>query len=111
MVGKRIKARREELGLTQEQLAQKMGYKSKSSINKIEMEKNDVSQSKLIEFSIALDCSPLYFFQTETTSVNDSLRFERLYAYAEKLANLNKNNLDSALKYIDYLAVNQKGES
>ena len=34
---KRIRKRREELGMSQEELAKKMGYKSRSSINKIEM--------------------------------------------------------------------------
>ena len=32
---KRIKARREELGMSQEELATKLGYKSRSTINKI----------------------------------------------------------------------------
>ena len=43
---KRIKARREELGMSQEELATKLGYKSRSTINKIEMGKNDITQSK-----------------------------------------------------------------
>jgi transcriptional regulator len=33
---KRIRARREELGISQEELAKRMGYRSRSSINKIE---------------------------------------------------------------------------
>ena len=35
-IGDRIKARRESLKMTQEELALKMGYKSRSTINKIE---------------------------------------------------------------------------
>ena len=35
-IGLRIQQRRKALGLTQEELAFKMGYKSKSTINKIE---------------------------------------------------------------------------
>ena len=35
-VYKRIRQRREELGLSQDELAKKLGYKSRSSINKIE---------------------------------------------------------------------------
>ena len=31
-IGKRIKARREELGMTQEELAARLGYKSKTTI-------------------------------------------------------------------------------
>lgn len=57
-VGDRIKNKREALGLTQDALAKKMGYKSKSTINKIEKGVNDISQSKLIEFAKALKTTP-----------------------------------------------------
>lgn len=56
----RIRARREELGLSQEELAARMGYKSKSSINKIEMGINDIPQSKVIAFARALETSTAY---------------------------------------------------
>lgn len=39
-VGQKIKTRREELKMSQEELAQKCGYKSRSSINKIEMSRD-----------------------------------------------------------------------
>ncbi len=32
-IGQRVKLRREELGLSQEELAKRIGYKSKTSIN------------------------------------------------------------------------------
>lgn len=35
-IGQRIKVRREELNMSQEELAKRIGYKSRSSINKIE---------------------------------------------------------------------------
>ena len=57
---KRIKARREELGMSQEELATKLGYKSRSTINKIEMGKNDITQSKIIAFANALQTTPSY---------------------------------------------------
>lgn len=57
---RRIKERREELGLTQEDLAIRMGYKSKSSINKIEMGKNDIPQSKVVAFAKALQTTTAY---------------------------------------------------
>ena len=34
-IGQRIKERREELDITQDELAKRLGYKSRSSINKI----------------------------------------------------------------------------
>ena len=51
----RIRIRREQLGLSQEELAARMGYKSKSSINKIEMGINDIPQSKVLAFARALE--------------------------------------------------------
>ena len=57
---KRIKARREELGMSQEGLATKLGYKSRSTINKIEMGKNDITQSKIIAFANALQTTQSY---------------------------------------------------
>lgn len=45
-VGERIRIKREELGITQDELAQLTGYKSRSSINKIEKGGNDLPQSK-----------------------------------------------------------------
>lgn len=56
----RIRTRREELGLSQEELAFRMGYKSKSSINKIEMGINDIPQSKVIAFARALETTTAY---------------------------------------------------
>jgi len=56
----RIRARREELGLSQEELAARMGYKSKSSINKIEMGINDIPQSKVLAFARALETTTAY---------------------------------------------------
>lgn len=47
--------KREELGMSQEELAKKLNYKSRSSINKIELGVNDLPQSKIAEFAIALD--------------------------------------------------------
>ena len=58
--GERVKARRIELGWTQEELAEKMGYKSKSSINKIELGINDVTQSKIIKFAEVMNTSVEY---------------------------------------------------
>lgn len=57
-IGDRIKKRREALGMTQEELAKKVGYKSRSSINKIELNENDIPQSKIIEIAKALNIKP-----------------------------------------------------
>ena len=52
--GSRIRERRRELGLSQDELAQKVGYKNRSTIARIESDENDVTQSKLKEIAQAL---------------------------------------------------------
>ncbi|KMO87088.1 hypothetical protein AB840_04835 [Megasphaera cerevisiae DSM 20462] len=54
----RIKKRREELDLSQDELAQKLGYKSRSTIAKIEKGENDITQSKIAAFAQALQTTP-----------------------------------------------------
>lgn len=50
-----IKSRRTYLGMTQSELAQKMGYADKSMIAKIEKGLVDLPQSKILAFAEALD--------------------------------------------------------
>ncbi|MCB6989300.1 helix-turn-helix domain-containing protein [bacterium 210820-DFI.6.38] len=59
-IGKRIRSRREQLGMTQEELASRLGYKSKTTIAKIENGTNDIVQSKVTEFAKVLDTTPAY---------------------------------------------------
>ena len=54
MIGEKIKQFRLALGLTQEQLAERVGYKSKSTINKIEQGVNDIPLTKMEEFAAVL---------------------------------------------------------
>ena len=59
-IGQNIKQIRLNRGLSQEELARRMGYKSRSSINKIEKGENDIPQSKIKAFAEALDTTPEY---------------------------------------------------
>ncbi|MDB1979125.1 S24 family peptidase [[Clostridium] symbiosum] len=59
-IGQIIKKRREKLGMSQEELAQKVGYKSRSSINKIEVDGRGLPQSKIAAIAKALDTTPAY---------------------------------------------------
>lgn len=69
-IGQRIKQQREAIGLSQEELAQKLGYKSRSTINKIESGINDITQSKVIEFAQALGTTPAYLMGWEEEKDN-----------------------------------------
>ncbi len=57
-VGDNIKKRRFELRMSQQELADAMGYKTRSTIAKIESGENDVSQKKLKRFADVLDTTP-----------------------------------------------------
>lgn len=74
-VGERIRRRREELNMTQDELAKKVGYTSRSSIAKIEANANGMLQSKLILFAKALQVTPAYIMGWEDileSETNDS---------------------------------------
>lgn len=59
-IGSRIRNRREELGLSQDELGRRLGYKSRSSINKIELDQRNLTQSKIKAIADALDTTPAY---------------------------------------------------
>lgn len=63
-IGERIKERRIELGLSQEDLAKKCGYKSRSSINKIEIAR-DLPLNKVEKMAYALGVQPSYLMGWE----------------------------------------------
>lgn len=59
-IGMKIKNRREELGMSQEELARLSGYKSRSSINKLEVDGRGIPQQKLFAIAKALQVTPTY---------------------------------------------------
>jgi transcriptional regulator with XRE-family HTH domain len=61
-VGRRIKVRRVELGMTQADLAEKIPV-GQSNLSCIERGERDVSVSLLDEIARALKCKPEYFLQ------------------------------------------------
>lgn len=56
----RIKEERLKKGLTQEELAQMVGYNTRGAISRIEKGEIDLSQSKILDFARALNVSPEY---------------------------------------------------
>ncbi len=59
-IGERIRMRREELNMTQEELACKLGYKSRTSINKIELGLYNLPTSKINLAAEALQTTPRF---------------------------------------------------
>ena len=64
-IGRRIKQRRNELSLTQEELARRMGYKSKAAICKVENGEDNITSDRISKFANALQCSPGYLMGWE----------------------------------------------
>lgn len=65
IIGSRIRNRREELNLSQDELAKRLGYKSRSSINKIELDQRNLTQSKIKAIADALETTPAYIMGWE----------------------------------------------
>lgn len=57
-IGHRIRSRRLELGLSQQELADRLGYKSRSSINKIELDERNLTQQNIKAIADALMTTP-----------------------------------------------------
>lgn len=77
-VGERIKNRREELNYTQEDLAKRCGYKSRSSIQKIESSR-DLPLNKVEKMAAALGTTPGYLMgwtDSYTFMEGDIFRYE-----------------------------------
>ena len=110
-IGERIKSKRLELGLTQDELAKKAGYKSRSSINKIELSR-DLPLDKIEKVAKILECSPSYLMGWEDEEIikqNVDMDIEltnmdkRLKEYALKLSALPKDKQEHIMSSIDML--------
>lgn len=97
IVGKNIKNKRIELGLTQQELAKKLGYKSKSTINKIEKGINDISQSKLSDIAKALDTTPIKLMGKEERILSNNEK--KLLDTYRKLNNQDKRKVSDYATY------------
>ena len=64
-MGNRIKQLREKHKMTQDELAHKLGYSSRSSINKIEIGRSDLPQSKISLAAKILHTDPAYLLGWE----------------------------------------------
>lgn len=65
-VGERVKEMREKRGMSQTELAFKLGYKDKTSICRIENGLSDIPRSRLPQFAEALGVDPMYFVSAQS---------------------------------------------
>ena len=71
-IGKRIKDLRTSLNMTQDELAKLTGYKSRSSIQKIESGERDITQSTIAAFAKALKVTPSVIMGWEENNENNT---------------------------------------
>lgn len=71
-IGERIQQRRKELNLTQNQLAERMGYTSRTSICTVEKNKEDLTTTRVRKFAEALETTPSYLMGWSNSHTIDS---------------------------------------
>lgn len=83
-VGERIRQKRIELELSQDELAKRVGYKSRSSIQKIECAR-DLPLNKVELMANALGCSPSYLMGWTDRDGNDTVMGQLVKSYEERI--------------------------
>lgn len=111
-IGQRIRARREQLGMSQEELAKKMGYKTRNAIYQYEQVEN-MKLSMISKFAAALECEEyeLMGFEDEEQQSKKEENPETLRKAVEIAAFLNQLNDEGfaeAMKRIEELTQLEK---
>ena len=118
-IGENIRRKREELGLSQEELATRVGYRHKASINKIELGLNDPPQNKIIKIAEVLGTTPavlMGWVDEETSKKNDarvSIAFQssydkELFEMVEKLSKLTPEKRQVVKAVLDAVSTSEK---
>lgn len=115
--GNNLKRIRTEKGLSQEELAVKLGYKGRSAVNKIETGVNDMPRSMVIKCAEILGVSPLAFFNEESKTVTtwtDTEKAEKMNKLTTAIFNgdiskLNEPNQARLMSYYQALLDTQEG--
>lgn len=80
-IGRRIKQAREALGMTQAELARRMGYSARSTINRIENGSQAFPMKKLDKFAQVLDVTPASLAGFTAADIPDGLNKEYYIDY------------------------------
>ncbi len=86
LIGDRVRTRREQLGLSQEELAFALGYKSRSSINKIECNRQNLTQRKIKAMADILNTTPDYIMGW--TEEKEASSAQKRNAYKQEVLNV-----------------------
>ncbi len=110
-IGDRIKKRREELGMSQEELAKKVGYKSRSSVNKIEIDGRGLPQNKIVIFAKALETTPAYLMGWEEINdgdIGNAFANNNLFEIINNISSLSPQEKKHFTNYLRLLEINRK---
>ena len=115
--GNNLKRIRTEKGMSQEELAIKLGYKGRSAVNKIETGVNDMPRSMVIKCAEILGVSPLAFFKEESktaptwTDTEKAKKMNRLTTaiFNGDISKLNEPNQARLMSYYQALLDTQEG--
>ncbi len=110
-IGDRIKKRREELGMSQEELAKKVGYKSRSSVNKIEMDGRGLPQNKIVIFAKALETTPAFLMGWEEMNdedIGNTFANDNLFEIIDNISTLSPQEKNHFTNYLQLLDINRK---
>lgn len=101
-IGERIKMRREELNMSQDELARAAGYKSRSSINKIEVDGRGLPQKKIVAIANALRVTPAYLMgwedEEDVRTIQIPIEEERLLTQIRQLTKTNQYLLKNMIQ-------------
>ena len=119
----RIRRLRQENNMSQDELANKTGYTSRSTINKIEAGKIDISRAKIKVFADALGVTPAYLMGWEEESEQGYYTDPEVAEYAEELRtnpelrvlfsssrNLTKEQMQEAYNFIKFLKMKEENK-
>ena len=102
-IGQRIRERRKELGLSQEELARRLGNKSRASVCTVEKDKEDLTTTRIRQYADALECSPAYLMGWED-KYGDKSPYNKLveaYIYRDRLDKYTPEQVMKALDFLD----------
>lgn len=108
--GSNLRKIRQARGMSQEELALKLGYNSRSSINKIEAGDRDMPRNKIEQAAKILGVSPLELFKNSPIEdeVIDTIVNDRLMEITTSYEKLNENNRMRLSAYIQALLDSQE---
>ena len=106
-IGERIKKRREELDMSQAELARRVGYTTRSTITRIERDGNGISQDKIVAIAKALKVTPSYLMGWEDEEVATLTAMQE--DTMEKFLMLNYEHQLVVKSIVDTLSEQEKG--